>query len=52
MTHVVSLGNQTQIFSAPVGTKPIYSDRESEIEKYSCFIALSAGNYKKTKKSL
>ena len=31
---VVSLGNQMHIFSAQVGTKPIYSDCESEIDKY------------------
>lgn len=34
-TPVVSLGNQIHIFSAQAGTKPIYSDRESEIDKYS-----------------
>lgn len=31
---VVSLGNQMHIFSAQAGTKPIYSDYESEIDKY------------------
>ncbi|RXI42121.1 DUF2812 domain-containing protein [Clostridium tetani] len=31
---VVSLGNQMHIFSAQAGTKPIYSDCESEIDKY------------------
>jgi hypothetical protein len=34
-TRVVSLGGKIHIFSAPVGTKPIYSDRESEIDKYA-----------------
>lgn len=32
---VVSTDNYMQIFSAQAGTKPIYSDRESEIEKYT-----------------
>ena len=32
---VVSVGNKMHIFSAQVGTKPIYSDRESEIDKYT-----------------
>ena len=32
---VFSLENQMHIFSAPVGTKPIYSDAESEIDKYT-----------------
>lgn len=31
---VVSIGNKMNIFSAPVGTKPIYSDMDTEIEKY------------------
>lgn len=34
-TPVVSLGSQIHIFSAPVGTKPIYTESESEIDKYS-----------------
>lgn len=34
-TLVVSLGNKMHIFSAPSGTKPIYSDCESEIDKYT-----------------
>ena len=33
-TRVVSVGNEMHIFSAAEGTKPIYSDRESEIDKY------------------
>lgn len=33
--HVVSVENQMHIFSAPDGTKPIYSDCESEIDKYT-----------------
>lgn len=33
-TRVVSIGNEIHIFSAPEGTKPIYSDRESEVDKY------------------
>lgn len=32
---VLSLGNQMHIFSAQAGTKPIYSDCESEIDKYT-----------------
>lgn len=32
--HVVSVENQMHIFSAQAGTKPIYSDCESEIDKY------------------
>ena len=32
---VVSVGNQMHIFSAQDGTKPIYSDCESEIDKYT-----------------
>ena len=31
---VVSIGNKMNIFSAPVGTKPIYSDMDTEMEKY------------------
>lgn len=34
-TRVVSVANEMHIFSAPEGTKPIYSDRESEIDKYA-----------------
>lgn len=33
-TKVVSISNVMHIFWAPEGTKPIYSDRESEIDKY------------------
>lgn len=33
-TPVISLGNEIHIFSAPAGTKPIYSDTESEMDKY------------------
>ncbi|GKX66524.1 DUF2812 domain-containing protein [Inconstantimicrobium mannanitabidum] len=33
---VLSLGDQIHIFSAQAGTKPIYSDCESEIDKYTC----------------
>ena len=32
---VISIGNQMHIFSAPAGTKPIYSDSQSEIDKYT-----------------
>lgn len=32
--HVISIGNQMHIFSAKAGTKPIYSDCTSEIDKY------------------
>ncbi|BDB00543.1 DUF2812 domain-containing protein [Clostridium botulinum] len=32
--HVISIGNQIHIFSAKAGTKPIYSDCMSEIDKY------------------
>ena len=32
--HVVSVGNQIHIFSAKAGTKPIYSDNETEQDKY------------------
>lgn len=31
---VISIGNEIHIFSAPAGTKPIYSERNTEIEKY------------------
>lgn len=34
-TRVVSIGNQMHVFSAPEGTKPIYSDSESEMDKYA-----------------
>ncbi|PJI06944.1 MULTISPECIES: DUF2812 domain-containing protein [Clostridium] len=34
-TRVVSSGNIMHIFSAPEGTKPIYTERESEIDKYT-----------------
>lgn len=33
--QVVSVGNYIHIFSAKAGTKPIYSDRESEVDKYT-----------------
>lgn len=33
--QVVSIGNYIHIFSAQAGTKPIYSDKESEIDKYT-----------------
>ncbi|WP_027623769.1 DUF2812 domain-containing protein [Clostridium lundense] len=33
-TPVISLDNGIHIFMAQAGTKPIYSDRESEIDKY------------------
>lgn len=33
-TRVVSIGNEIHIFSAPEGTKPIYNDSESEVDKY------------------
>lgn len=33
--HVVSVKNYIHIFSAKAGTKPIYSDSKSEIEKYT-----------------
>lgn len=33
-THVVSIGNLMHIFSAPAGTKPIYTESTSEVEKY------------------
>ena len=34
--HVLSIKNQMHIFSAQAGTKPIYSDSKSEIDKYTC----------------
>ena len=34
-TLIVSVCNEMHIFSAQEGTKPIYSDRESEIDKYA-----------------
>lgn len=34
--HVLSVNNQIHIFSAQAGTKPIYSDSNSEIDKYTC----------------
>ena len=33
--RVVSIGNEMHIFSAPEGTKPIYSDKETEVDKYT-----------------
>ncbi|HET7579627.1 MAG TPA: DUF2812 domain-containing protein [Bacillales bacterium] len=33
-THVCSMGNQIHVFKAPAGTKPIYSDKITQIEKY------------------
>ncbi|MCI1944992.1 DUF2812 domain-containing protein [Clostridium luticellarii] len=33
-SHVCSSGNSIHIFSAPLGTKPIYTDSCTEIEKY------------------
>ncbi|MEC2076215.1 DUF2812 domain-containing protein [Metabacillus fastidiosus] len=33
-SHVCSSGKEIHIFSAPAGTKPIYSDQETTIEKY------------------
>lgn len=33
-THVCSVENNIHIFCAPVGTKPIYTDKETTIEKY------------------
>lgn len=33
-SHVCSAGNEIHIFRAPVGTKPIYSDKATIIEKY------------------
>lgn len=33
-THVCSAGKEMHIFSAPIGTKPIYSDQTTLVEKY------------------
>ncbi|RUL48818.1 DUF2812 domain-containing protein [Lysinibacillus antri] len=33
-SHVCSVGNEIHIFSASTGTKPIYTDRPTTIEKY------------------
>jgi hypothetical protein len=33
-SNVCSIGNEIHIFSAPIGTKPIYSDKATAIEKY------------------
>lgn len=33
-SHVCSTGNEIHIFSSPLGTKPIYSDKVTHIEKY------------------
>jgi hypothetical protein len=33
-SHVCSAGNEIHLFSAPRGTKPIYSDKPTTIEKY------------------
>ncbi len=33
-SHVCSVGNEIHIFSAPTGTKPIYTDRLTTFEKY------------------
>lgn len=33
-SHVCSAGNEIHIFSAPTGTKPIYTDRPTTVEKY------------------
>ena len=33
-SHVCSAGNEIHIFNAPTGTKPIYTDRPTTIEKY------------------
>ena len=33
-SHVCSVGNEIHIFSAPTGTKPIYSDKPTTVEKY------------------
>jgi hypothetical protein len=33
-SHVCSVGNEIHIFSAPTGTKPIYTDRPTTVEKY------------------
>lgn len=32
--RVTSIGNEIHIFSAPADTKPIYSERDTELEKY------------------
>ncbi|WP_042454394.1 DUF2812 domain-containing protein [Neobacillus dielmonensis] len=32
--HICSQGNEIHIFSAPAGTTPIYSDKETLMEKY------------------
>ncbi|CBZ02475.1 hypothetical protein N496_03015 [Clostridium botulinum A2B3 87] len=47
--HVVSIGNEMHIFSAKAGTKPIYSDCTSEIDKY---ISVKNGTGKGTLYSL
>ena len=33
-SHVCSIGNEIHLFSAPAGTKPIYTDTQTTIEKY------------------
>lgn len=33
-SYVCSIGNTIHIFSAPEGTKPIYTDNDTEVEKY------------------
>ncbi|MEK5364102.1 DUF2812 domain-containing protein [Peribacillus sp. FSL K6-5616] len=33
-SHVCSVSNEIHIFSAPTGTKPIYTDRPTIVEKY------------------
>lgn len=33
-SHVCSAGDEIHVFSAPEGTKPIYSDKDNIIEKY------------------
>ncbi|MCM3767045.1 DUF2812 domain-containing protein [Neobacillus niacini] len=33
-SHVCSEGNEIHIFSAPTGTKPIYTDKPTIVEKY------------------
>lgn len=33
-SHVCSAGDEIHIFNAPIGTKPIYSDKTTTIEKY------------------
>ncbi|WP_434282386.1 DUF2812 domain-containing protein [Clostridium botulinum] len=47
--RVVSIGDQMHIFSAKAGTKPIYSDCESEMDKY---ISAKNGTGKRTLYSL